>query len=57
MPRQSPGIFGGRFCMRCGMRQRSPNHVCQPSSLAKWRRVQAWVKKSAAAHQPVKAKK
>lgn len=56
MPRLSPAIFGARFCTKCGQRQRSPNHTCQPSAIKKFVRINAWQKKSAAAGQAVKGK-
>lgn len=42
MPKQSPGIFGARFCTTCGQRQRSANHTCQPSAIKKNIRIKAW---------------
>ena len=52
MPRQSPGIFAARFCTKCGQRQRSPNHVCQPSAIKKFKTINAWAKRSQVAGQP-----
>jgi hypothetical protein len=57
MPRLSPAIFGARFCTKCGQRQRSANHTCQPSAIKKYVRLQEWNKKSVAAGQPAKPKK
>lgn len=57
MPRQSPGIFAARFCTKCGTRLRSPNHVCQPSSIDRFQREAAWNKRSAAAGKPEAGKK
>ena len=57
MPRLSPAIFGARFCTKCGQRQRSLNHTCQPSAIKKFVRLAAWNKKSAAAGQETKPKK
>ncbi len=57
MPRQSPAIFGARFCTTCGKRQRSVNHVCQPSAIEKFHTLQAWQKRSKAASQPAKTGK
>lgn len=57
MPRLSPAIFGARFCTKCGQRQRSANHTCQPSALKKHVRLAEWNKRSFAAGQPVKTKK
>lgn len=49
MAKLSPGIFGARFCTKCGQRQRSPNHTCQPSAITKFKRIADWNKKSQAA--------
>jgi hypothetical protein len=56
MPRLSPAIFGARFCTKCGQRQRSANHVCQPSAIKKNARMQDWSKRSQTAGNPPKAK-
>ena len=45
-------MFQSTFCTKCGQKQRSVNHVCQPSSIKKHVRLLAWNKKSALAHKP-----
>ena len=45
-------MFQSTFCTKCGQKQRSPNHVCQPSAIKKFNRLAAWNKKSAATHKP-----
>ena len=57
MPRLSPAIFGARFCTKCGQRQRSINHTCQPSALKKNVRLQDWNKRSVAVGQSAKPTK
>lgn len=56
MPLQTPGMFGATHCTTCGQRVRGPNHVCQPSAIQKFKRINAWAKKSQAAGQPQKKK-
>lgn len=56
-PVQSPGIFAALFCEKCGKRQRSLNHTCQPSAVEKHQHLNAWSKKSQQAGQPPKGKK
>ena len=56
MAKTSPALFGARFCHKCGTRQRSLNHVCQPNAIDRWERTLAWNKRSAAAGQPAKKK-